>query len=235
MADNIMILPKIDHEFHKELIDNSGLQGNVYRYSDTLVYKEYKTDSFNLPQLELLTNQKSKLIAYPKILVFEKEYSKKCFRGYLSDFIEGKVIYNLDGRLLLNEFINALEEFEKEVINVSRRGIVMHDMHQENIILTPNNSLVAIDTDMFEVTYDDEIWVLRNNMKELGETIISELVTLAKLESEKLNNLINDCGAYGRIKPSNLLREFICYFEQRMFKTETVSDFKNGVQLIKKR
>ena len=32
MADNIMILPKIDHEFHKELIDNSGLQGNVYRY-----------------------------------------------------------------------------------------------------------------------------------------------------------------------------------------------------------
>ena len=111
----------------------------------------------------------------------------------------------------------------------------MHDMHQENIILTPNNSLVAIDTDMFEVTYDYEIWVLRNNMKELGETIISELVTLAKLESEKLNNLINDCGAYGRIKPSNLLREFICYFEQRMFKTETVSDFKNGVQLIKKR
>ena len=131
--------------------------------------------------------------------------------------------------------IYALEEFEKEVINVSRRGIVMHDMHQENIILTPNNSLVAIDTDMFEVTYDYEIWVLRNNMKELGETIISELVTLAKLESEKLNNLINDCGAYGRIRPSNLLREFISYFEQRMFKTETVSDFKNGVQLIKKR
>jgi len=54
-------------------------------------------------------------------------------------------------------------------------------------------------------------------------------------EAEKLNNLINDCGAYGRIKPSNLLREFISYFEQRMFKTETVSDFKNGVQLIKKR
>ena len=71
--------------------------------------------------------------------------------------------------------------------------------------------------------------------KKLGETIISELVTLAKLESEKLNNLINDCGAYGRIKPSNLLREFISYFEQRMFKTETVSDFRNGVQLIKRR
>ena len=72
-------------------------------------------------------------------------------------------------------------------------------------------------------------------IKEQYERIRSELVTLAKLESEKLNNLINDCGAYGRIKPSNLLREFISYFEQRMFKTETVSDFKNGVQLIKKR
>ena len=120
----------------------------------------------------------------------------------MSDFIEGKVIYNLDGRLLLNEFINALEEFEKEVINVSRRGIVMHDMHQENIILTPNNSLVAIDTDMFEVTYDYEIWVLRNNMKELGETIISELVTLAKLESEKLNNLINSIFSLLLVKPN---------------------------------
>lgn len=235
MTNKKIILPKIPDYFHRELINDKGLQGNIFRHSKELIYKEYKTDNFNLPQLELLTEQVSTYMAFPKVLVFEGDYSYESFKGYLSDYIEGNVIYNLNGQILIREFVKALEVFEMEVIKLSKMGIRVHDMHQENLILTPDNVIVGVDTDLFEVTSEFTIELLRSNMKELSETIISELVKLAQIESSRLNDLVNECGAYGRIKPSTLLKEFINYFEQRMFRIETVSDFKNGMRLIRKK
>lgn len=235
MTNKKIILPKIPDYFHRELINDKGLQGNIFRYSKELIYKEYKTDNFNLPQLELLTEQVSTYMAFPKVLVFEGDYSYESFKGYLSDYFEGNVIYNLNGQILIREFVKALEVFEMEVIKLSKMGIRVHDMHQENLILTPDNVIVGVDTDLFEVTSEFTIELLRSNMKELSETIISELVKLAQIESSRLNDLVNECGAYGRIKPSALLKEFINYFEQRMFRIETVSDFKNGMRLIRKK
>ena len=235
MTNKKIILPKIPDYFHRELINDKGLQGNIFRYSKELIYKEYKTDNFNLPQLELLTEQVSTYMAFPKVLVFEGDYSYEGFKGYLSDYFEGNVIYNLNGQILIRKFVKALEVFEMEVIKLSKMGIRVHDMHQENLILTPDNVIVGVDTDLFEVTSEFTIELLRSNMKELSETIISELVKLAQIESSRLNDLVNECGAYGRIKPSALLKEFINYFEQRMFRIETVSDFKNGMRLIRKK
>lgn len=235
MTDKKIILPKIPDSFHRELINDRGLQGNIFRLSKEMIYKEYKTDNFYLPQLELLTEQTSTYMAFPKTLVFEGDYSYEGFKGYLSDYIEGNVIYNLNGQIMIREFVKALEVFEKEVIKLSKMGIRIHDMHQENLILTPDNVIVGVDTDLFEVTSEFTIELLRSNMKELSETIISELVKLAQIESSRLNDLVNECGAYGRIKPSALLKEFINYFEQRMFRIETVSDFKNGMRLIRKK
>ncbi len=235
MTNKKLVFSKIPDSFYKELLDDSGLQGNIYKFGESLIYKEYKNDSFYLPQLELLVGQSSDNIAFPKLLVFERYISSDGFKGYLSDYIKGNSIYNLDGEILINEFINALKCFENEVVNLSKRGIRINDMHQGNLIYTPSNMLVGVDTDMYEVTSDDTIGILRHNFRELGETIISEFDALVKLESYKLNNLVNNCCAYGRLKPSLLLEEFINYFEQRMLEINTINDFKNGVKLIRKK
>lgn len=236
MTDNAIVLPEIPRSFHEELLDDKGLQGRIYKYNDNMIYKEYKHSigSYSLPHLEELSKQESDLIIFPKTLVFEGSYSYDNFKGYLADYVEGNVIYKMNGEILLDGFINALEELEKEVIRISKKGIRMNDMHQENLLYTKDNRLIAIDTDLFERTYEDSIKLVRDNIKELGESIISELVTLAKLESDRLNNMVNACGAYGKIKPSYVLKEFINYFNSNVLPVETVDDFRQGIKLIKK-
>ena len=96
MTNKKIILPKIPDYFHRELINDKGLQGNIFRFNKELIYKVYKTDNFNLPQLELLTEQVSTYMAFPKVLVFEGDYSYEGFKGYLSDYIEGNVIYDIE-------------------------------------------------------------------------------------------------------------------------------------------
>ena len=236
MTDKSIVLHKIPESFHKNLLDEKGIQSRIYKYGEDMIYKEYRhsIDSYSLSHLEELSKQKSDLIVFPKILVFERNYSYDNFKGYLADYVEGNVIYKMNGEILLDGFINALEELEKEVIRISEKGIRMNDMHQENLLYTKDNRLIAIDTDLFERTYEDSIKIVRDNIKELGESIISELVTLAKLESDKLNNMVNSCGAYGRIKPSYLLKEFVEYFNNNVLPVETVDDFRQGIKLIRK-
>ena len=82
MADKSIVLPEIPKSFYENLLDDKGFQGRIYKYSDDMIYKEYKhsISSYTLPHLEELSRQKSDLIVFPKTLVFEKNYSyDKCF------------------------------------------------------------------------------------------------------------------------------------------------------------
>lgn len=236
MTDKSIVLPEIPKSFYENLLDDKGFQGRIYKYSDDMIYKEYKhsISSYTLPHLEELSRQKSDLIVFPKTLVFEKKYSYDNFKGYLADYVEGNVIYKMNGEIFIDNFINALINLEKEIIRISQKGIRMTDMHQENLLYTKDNRLIAIDTDLFEKTYECSIKLVRDNIKELGESIISELITLAKLESDRLNNLINACAAYGKVKPSYVLKEFVDYFNSNVLHVETVDDFRQGIKLIKK-
>lgn len=233
MTKNKIIFSEIPEEYFKNLISENGMQGKIYRVDEKTIYKEYRDSIYSLIHLELLTNLKSDYFAFPETLVFERDYSERNFKGYLSKYIEGITLDELPFSTDINIFLDALEKFEKEIIKFSRSGLLMHDMHHGNLIYTPDSNLSAVDTDLYELTSDDDIYILKNNIKELGETILSCLTDFTLIESNKLNRLMDQCTLYGKTRPSWLLREYVEYFRQRMLETKTIGDFKDNVMTLK--
>lgn len=233
MTKNKIIFSEVPEEYSRNLISENGMQGKIYRVDEKTIFKQYRDTIYSLVHLELLTDLKSDYFAFPEILVFENSYSERNFKGYLSKFIDGITLNELPVYTDMNVFLDALEKFEKEIIKLSRRGLLMHDMHHENLIYTQDLNLSAVDTDLYELTSDDDIFILKNNIKELGETVLSFMTDFSLIESSKLNRLMEQCTLFGKVRPSWLLREYIEYFQQRMMEIRTVGDFKDSIMTLK--
>lgn len=220
--------------YHKRL--NNGCSATCYLTDFGKVFKEYPEEYEFLRELEFLTYYQSQDFAFPEEFVFLLEDEKKSLRGYLMKYIEGTPICTLEDATKLRDFVRALTEFEREMLRLTTQGLLFTDLNQENLIYTPDKRIKAVDTDLYDVTSDDDFGSMyKNNLKELAATIISEFVGDDNFKNEQLTEYVRRCGAYGRLRSSSLL-EILAEEAEKEIKepVETVGEFKQALRLLKK-
>ena len=151
-------------------------------------------------------------------------------------YIEGITLDNLDEATKLREFICGLTAFEKEMLRLTTEGVIFTDLNQQNLIYTPDGLIKAVDTDLYDITSDDDFKRLYSeNLKELASTIISQFIGIRNFQNNRMNDLIRNCGAYGRIRSSHLL-EGLTEEAQKETKEEieTIGEFKKTLHMLKK-
>lgn len=220
--------------YHRRL--NNGCSATCYLTDFGKVFKEYPEEYEFLRELEFLTYYQSQDFAFPEEFVFLLEDEKKSLRGYLMKYIEGTPISTLEDATKLRDFVRALNEFEREMLNLTTQGLLLNDLNQENLIYTPDKKIKAVDTDLYDVTSDDDFSSMyKRNLKELAATIIAQFVGDDNFKNEQLTEYVRKCGAYGRLRSSSLL-EILAEEAEKEIKepVETVGEFKQALRLLKK-
>ena len=220
--------------YHRKL--NNGCSATCYLTDFGKVFKEYPEEYEFLRELEFLTYYQSQDFAFPEEFVFLLEDEKKSLRGYLMKYIEGTPIKTLEDATMLRDFVRALTEFEREMLRLTTQGLLFNDLNQENLIYTPDKRIKATDTDLYDVTSDDDFGSMyKRNLKELAATIIAQFVGEDHFKNEQLTEYVRRCGAYGRLRSSSLL-EILAEEAEKEIKApiETVGEFKQALRLLKK-
>lgn len=215
---------------------NNGCNATCYLTNFGKVFKEYPEEYSYLRELEFLSYYRSDFFAFPEEFVFLESDEKKSLRGYLMKYIEGTTIKNLDDAIRLRKFVSALSDFEREMLRLTTEGLLFNDLNQDNLIYTPDAMLKAVDTDLYDVTSDDDFGSMyKRNLKELAATIIAEFVGVNQFKNTYMRESIEKCGAYGRLRSSSLL-EILATEAEREIKEpiQTVGDLKTSLKLLKK-
>lgn len=214
---------------------SNGHNGTCYLTDFGMVYKEYPCEYIYLKELEYLSQHKSDFVAFPEEFVFQNIEGKNSLRGYLMKYIDGITLEDLSEATKIREFINALNIFEKEMLRLTTEGIIFTDLNQRNLLYTKDGLIKAVDTDLYDITYDDDFRRLYSeNLKELAATIISQFIGVRSFQNNRMNDLVRNCGAYGKIRSSNLL-EGLTDEAQKETKEEieTIGEFKKTLHMLK--
>ncbi len=214
---------------------SNGHNGTCYLTDFGMVYKEYPCEYIYLKELEYLSHHKSDFVAFPEEFVFQNIEGKNSLRGYLMKYIDGITLEDLSEATKIREFINALNIFEKEMLRLTTEGIIFTDLNQRNLLYTKDGLIKAVDTDLYDITYDDDFRRLYSeNLKELAATIISQFIGVRSFQNSRMNDLVRNCGAYGKIRSSNLL-EGLTDEAQKETKEEieTIGEFKKTLHMLK--
>lgn len=215
---------------------NNGCNATCYLTDFGKVFKEYPIDYSFLRELEYLSYYKSDFFAFPEEFVFIEGDERKSLRGYLMKYIEGSTVRTLDDAIKLRKFISALSDFEREMLKLTTEGLLFNDLNQDNLIYTSDERLKAVDTDLYDVTSDDDFGSMyKRNLKELAATIIAEFVGMNQFKSVYMRDSVEKCGAYGRLRSSSLL-EILAEEAEKEIKEpiQTVGELKGTLKLLKK-
>ncbi|MDY6072321.1 MAG: hypothetical protein SPI44_05570 [Bacilli bacterium] len=220
--------------YHRRL--NNGCSATCYLTDFGKVFKEYPEEYEYLRELEYLTYYQSEHFAFPEEFIFLLEEERKSLRGYLMKYIEGTSIRTLEDTTKLRDFVNALNEFEREMLRLTTQGLIFNDLNQDNLIYTPDKRIKAIDTDLYDVTSDDDFGnMCKRNLKELAATIIAEFACGNRFKSNYMSECVEKCGAYGILRSSSLLEILAEESEKETKETvETVGELKQVLKLLKK-
>ena len=121
------------------------------------------------------------------------------------------------------------------MLRLTTEGIIFTDLNQRNLLYTKDGLIKAVDTDLYDITYDDDFRRLYSeNLKELAATIISQFIGVRSFQNSRMNDLVRNCGAYGKIRSSNLL-EGLTDEAQKETKEEieTIGEFKKTLHMLK--
>lgn len=220
--------------YHRRL--NNGCSATCYLTDFGKVFKEYPEEYKYIIELEALAYYQSEYFAFPEEFIFLLEEERKSLRGYLMKHIEGTPIKTLEDATMIRDFTRALNEFEREMLRLTTQGLLFTDLNQENLIYTPDKKIKAVDTDLYDVTSDDDFSSMyKRNLKELAATIIAQFVGDDNFKNEQLTEYVRRCGAYGRLRSSSLL-EILAEEAEKEIKepVETVGEFRQMLRLLKK-
>ena len=221
----------------EDLVKNlgHGVNAECFLTSEGRVFKRFFkpwSSQVDIQQMELLGGERSELFVFPEELLIQIRENKEYLIGYMMKYVDGKMVSELDRTVKVREFVKALSDFEKELFNLSMHGVLMVDI---NLMYSRLGKIIAIDTDLFEISYEDESYILRENVKDLASLIIYRIIQVNSFKQSKLNEYVVRTGAEGRMRPSYLIDEITKSIEEATGETiSTFEDFDRGIQLIKK-
>lgn len=236
---NSIIIDKVPEEYMIKSL-GSGVSAECFLTSDEKVFKKYHNQngiSYLYNTLRTKDYYKSDIFIFPETYVFMEKEIPENFIGYLMKYIEGYRLSELESSILIRDLIDSVRIIEEEIRRLTFQGLMFNDLNQDNIMFRTISDPKVIDTDLYEGTYNDMFGdMFKENIRELAETIISSVIGINDLESNKMNEYINQCAYYGMMLPSLLMRELLEYVEDRLqVSISTYGEYKSGLTLLKKK
>lgn len=212
-----------------------GQNGICYKYNDQ-VFKKFKNKPMFLFFLKALSNINSNSLILPQEFIYLNEYNSKNILGYLMKYVDGSKLNNLPDLINIKELFNNIDLLEKEIKELTiEYGLLLKDVHIDNIIYTNNNEIKIIDNDNDVLNPNDEAYDnYRYNMKELGLTLLPAFITNKNI-SNNISKLYDECIINAKAKPSIVLNESILELEKFTGNNiNTLHDYNESMKLIRK-
>lgn len=231
MAD--IILDEIPKSYYTKRLSR-GVSARCYVTDTGDVFKKYYQKVGYVNILRLLSDFESDKFIFPRDLVFLHDTKDENFVGYLMRYAQGERFDKLDENIKMRNFLKHMLELEKEMLRLTEQGLIMIDLNQRNIFYDKEKGFLVVDTDLFEVTLDDSFrQMYRASIKDLAESVVSELIGAGGYENEQIKKEVFNCAAYGNIRPSTMLERIIDITEKECPKVETLGDFEHNLTLMK--
>ena len=204
---------------------------------NSIEYDNYYTGNSYYYNLKNLTTVSSPLFAFPTKLVYKKNRKEENLVGYLMPFMNGVEIRRIDGSTKINTLINHSDIFEKELHNLAfNKGLQVQDLHPANILYSPDEGFKAVDTDSYDCYCLEEQYITyRNNIREWGNLIFDMISKGYPFRNNELNNLYNMCIFSGKVKPSIIMRKALEEIIKEYHSIDSLDDYQNGLELIKRK
>ena len=235
MKEKFIVVDSLD-ELKKNFI-GSGKTGSCYKVGNR-VFKQYKIKP-RFPGLVIQLSSlkdKSTSIILPDEFVYFKEYVLSNLEGYFMDYVDGYKPDKINQLTKIRTIIKALDRLEDETRQLATQdGLLLKDIHKDNILYTKNDEFKVIDTDLSVINPYDEVYNYRENMKELGNGILPIFMGNNEFKDEEVKYMYDLCTIHSKAKPSKVLNIAIDKMENISQKEiVTLQDFKDNLKLIRK-
>ncbi len=229
-----IVLDEIPKGFYKKKL-NRGVSARCYLTESGDVFKKYYQKVGYVNLLQMLSEQKSDMFVFPRDLVFLHDTRDENFVGYLMRYAKGVQFDSLDESIKMKQFLRHMLELEKEMLRLTECGIIMEDLNQGNILYDKEDGFTVVDTDLYDITLDDSFkQMYRESIKDLGETVVSELIGIGNFIMPQIQEEVYNCAAHGFIRPTTMLERIIALTEPECGKVETLADFERNITLMRK-
>lgn len=204
-----------------ELI-GQGANSTVYKISEIEVYKDLTTSLDYLGDLELLKEIVHPSFVFPNKLFYDKDK----IIGYTMDYVDGNKLTEIDDSINFETFMNILNDFEKAIYELTQQNIKIDDISIDNLLLTKDNKLIAIDTDLYSYnnTYNERD-LLVENLRDYNNSLFMFFIKNEYTDNfnEEIKEAYLSLILEKRIRFSQFVKKILNQVETPI---NTLSDFK---------
>ena len=218
-----------------------GTYGKCYLCEDGKhAYKEfYFPDEFpkeNICNIKAFTYLENDFISFPRTIVYNIFLNDESIMGYIMDYYNSIMVRDISNQERMKDIINASYLLEKQIFHSSNYGVIINDLHDENVLYTIDKLFKLSDTDLYDLYVSEEPKnILKRNMQAWGDFLFSMVGNAYPYDSVKLNNAYYQLVMEGRDRASRVLELTVDYM-RNLFNCdiETLGDFKDSMEILKK-
>ena len=234
MEEKHVVVPFIDESYKMEPL-GKGAYGVCYRTEYGDVFKEFLLQIPTYSDFIRLVGIYNPYFVFPEKTIYLEEYDEDNLMGYIMEFIDGSKFSELPVRVNMIELFKQFDLFEKSLKDLTEEtGIVLHDLHEENAIITLDGDFKFLDTDLYGFSLDEPYYTYMSNIKEFGNFLLGFFLSKYEIKDSKLKEYYDRCVYSGKVKPSIILNEALLEMEKELKETiTTFGDFYRAKKLIK--
>lgn len=234
--EKYLVLDHIPDNFRIKKI-GEGSSAACYLTSFNMAYKEYFSDAPNYHLLEKLSDIETLKFIFPKSFVFNGDIGQKFFVGYLSNYFNGRIIYELNKNILRDKIIEELILLEDDIIKLSDKRVMLQDMNYENILINDLGEIKVIDPDYywFSSSFTNKKEILRLNYSGCSQYLVSSILDIRddEITDRRLLSIKRGCNL-GHIKASEFIMEVANHLEKESLPNNSIDDLQMGLKLIRR-
>ncbi len=248
MTNEIYFSELPDRLIETPIKSEHGINQSCYFVKETKeVFKRVQSSIQEIRRYRYFSHLRSDVFVFPETLVFKgMDYHDPDLEllGYLTPFIEGTPLCDLDRNVLISDIANALESVGNALYtDISGHLLNLNDANLGNQIYTPDKTIKIIDTDLYDYSDFDEPAMLHPyNAIEYNMDIIPFLfktIQCCELQDIPLAKKINQIfvmAMEGTYPPSTILEKIKEVLDIEYKKEhKTMSDIDNSLALIRKK
>lgn len=237
---------KYIHDIGKErLFCHTDMGNKIYILKNGKKYKKFNPDYADLRQQvnrnfkqDLLTQTEEyghPIICFPEAVIS----SEKWLSGMITDFASGDKLKSIDLTTQIDYLLYIIEQLEQGIEDISLRGWVLEDLHEENILIDSSNHtspVHIIDTDFYaKHQTQDQILLLQTYKDNLArifdaimQTILPKFDTSTIWKDPKIQETYMKAQA-GETTCSNFLKTLLVALKHSQQKEQNILTLRKSI------
>lgn len=232
----------------RALLWSTPMGNKIYLLNNGQKYKKFCLDygdlrskvnkNFKDRLLEQTEEYGHSVICFPETIIT----NDKWLSGMVTDFVTGEKLKNIDLNTQIDYLLYLIEKLEESIVDVSFKGWVLEDLHEENILINKsdyNNPVKIIDTDFYLKNKTNNQKELLQNYKNNLERIF-DAVMITILPQFDISFMWNDCeiqqaylkATQGEIKCSQFLKLLLKKLKLTLKKEQNILTLRKTVNQL---